>query len=55
MLSVCKLVFHRDPVTYAACFHCQQAVEKSLKAFLVDNGISFKKVYSLSFSAAERN
>jgi HEPN domain-containing protein len=29
------------------CFHCQQAVEKYLKAFLVSKNIPFKKVHNL--------
>ena len=32
-----------------ACFHCQQGVEKALKAFLVWKAIPFEKVHSLSY------
>jgi len=32
-----------DAVTETVCFHCQQAVEKYLKAYLVFLGISFTK------------
>jgi HEPN domain-containing protein len=30
------------------CFHCQQAVEKSLKALLIDRKISFPKTHDLN-------
>jgi len=29
------------------CFHCQQAVEKVLKAYLVEGGVKFKRVHDL--------
>ena len=32
----------------AACFHCQQAAEKYLKARLIDTGISFPRTHDLS-------
>ena len=35
LVSARILLAHGDPVTDTACFHCQQAVEKTLKAFLV--------------------
>ncbi len=31
-----------------ACFHCQQAVEKFLKALIISKGARFKKVHDLS-------
>jgi HEPN domain-containing protein len=34
-------------VTEAVCFHCQQAVEKLLKAFLVKHQIEFAKTHSI--------
>jgi HEPN domain-containing protein len=34
-------------ITDGICFHCQQAVEKFLKAFLVYNGVDFPKTHSL--------
>ena len=40
---------HEPPVVEAACFHCQQAVERSLKAFLVWRGVAFERVHSLSY------
>ena len=32
----------------AACFHCQQAAEKYLKALLIDRGIAFPRTHDLS-------
>jgi HEPN domain-containing protein len=31
------------------CFHAQQAVEKSIKAVLVERGIEFRKVHSIAY------
>ena len=41
LFSAQILIEHAPPVLDTACFHCQQAVEKLLKAFLV-----WKAVYS---------
>jgi len=39
-----------DEVLYEdLCFDCQQAVEKSLKAVLIKNDISFPKTHSLNY------
>ena len=35
------------PLTDTAAFHCQQAVEKSLKAFLTYHGIVFEKTHDV--------
>ncbi len=43
------LIDHEPPVLDAACFHCQQAVEKSLKAFLVWQAVAFEKIHSLTY------
>ena len=43
------LIDHEPPVLDAACFHCQQAVEKSLKAFLVWQAVPFEKIHSLTY------
>ncbi len=43
------LLEHDPPVLDTASFHCQQAVEKVLKAFLVWKGIPFEKVHSLTY------
>jgi HEPN domain-containing protein len=36
-----------DWVTDALCFHSQQAVEKSLKAFLIKNGTTPPRTHSV--------
>jgi len=36
-----------DAVTESICFHCQQAVEKPLKAYLVVLGIPFTKTHEI--------
>jgi len=40
---------HGAPVRGAACFHCQQTVEKVLKAFLIYNRVDFEKVHNLEY------
>jgi HEPN domain-containing protein len=37
----------KDIVADAACFHCQQAIEKYLKARLVEGGIPFPRTHDL--------
>jgi HEPN domain-containing protein len=37
----------QDPVTDTVCFHCQQAVEKYLKAFLVFHQVYFTKTHNI--------
>ena len=49
LLSARILIEHDPPVLGTACFHCQQAVEKALKAFLVWKMVSFEKVHSLTY------
>ncbi len=49
LLSAQILMKHDPPVLDTASFHCQQAVEKALKAFLVWKGVSFDKVHSLAY------
>ncbi|MEM0315477.1 MAG: HEPN domain-containing protein, partial [Archaeoglobaceae archaeon] len=36
-------------ITDTLCFHCQQAVEKLLKAFLVNAGVEFGRTHSLEY------
>ena len=36
-----------DMVTEAICFHCEQAVEKFLKTYLITRNIEFKKTHNL--------
>lgn len=49
LFSARILTRHRPPVLDTACFHCQQAVEKVLKAFLVWTGTPFERVHSLTY------
>src|SRR5215470_16761949 len=49
LLSARILLGHDPPVLETACFHCQQTVEKVLKAFLVWKAIRFEKVHSLIY------
>ncbi len=39
LFVVTKLTEDEIIATSAVCFHCQQAVEKFLKAFLIENGV----------------
>lgn len=38
-----------EVITDTLCFHCQQAVEKLLKAFLINAGVEFGRVHSLEY------
>lgn len=49
LLSARILLKHDPPVLETACFHCQQTVEKALKAFLVWKRVPFEKVHSLTY------
>ena len=48
LLSAQILLEHDPPVLETTCFHCQQAVEKTLKAYLVWREVSFERVHSLT-------
>jgi HEPN domain-containing protein len=37
----------------AICFHCQQVVEKYLKAFLIANGVEIRKTHNIEFLLVE--
>lgn len=37
-----------DPITQTICFHCQQAAEKYLKAFLVHRQVYFPKTHKIA-------
>jgi len=47
LLTVERELSFKDPVTDTVCFHCQQAVEKYLKAFLVYHQIYFPKTHKI--------
>lgn len=38
-----------DIVTEAVCFHCQQAAEKYLKAYLITHGIDFDRTHNIEY------
>lgn len=42
-----RLLIGSDPLCDAAGFHCQQAAEKSLKAYLTWHDVPFEKTHSL--------
>lgn len=49
-LGTAKIVFQHLPDYYeTVAFHCQQAVEKYLKALLIDFDIPFKRSHSLVY------
>jgi HEPN domain-containing protein len=47
LLSAERELSFENPVTETVCFHCQQAVEKYLKAFLVYHQIYFTKTHKI--------
>ena len=53
LLVVDKLTEHEIIATSSVCFHCQQAVEKFLKAFLIANGVEIKKTHNIEYLLSE--
>lgn len=53
LLVVERLTENEIVATSSVCFHCQQAVEKFLKAFLIANGVDIKKTHNIEFLLAE--
>jgi HEPN domain-containing protein len=52
-LDVAVILSEHHPIAREiVCYHCQQAVEKYLKAYLVSAGVSFEKVHDLERIAA---
>jgi HEPN domain-containing protein len=47
LLTAERELSFEDPVTETICFHCQQAVEKYLKAFLTYYQIYFTKTHNI--------
>jgi HEPN domain-containing protein len=43
------LIEHQPAIFDTACFHCQQAAEKTLKAFLVWSNLPFEKVHAMTY------
>jgi HEPN domain-containing protein len=49
-LIAARILIERSPLVLSpAAFHCQQAAEKTLKAFLAWRSVSFEKVHSLVY------
>lgn len=53
LLVVAKLTEFEIIAASSVCFHCQQAVEKFLKAFLITNGVDIKKTHNIEYLLAE--
>jgi len=47
LLTAERELSYENPITDGVCFHCQQAAEKYLKAFLVHNQIYFPKTHRI--------
>ena len=43
------LIEHKSANYDTACFHCQQAAEKALKAFLVSRNVAFERVHVMTY------
>jgi HEPN domain-containing protein len=48
-ISAQRLLEIEPMILDSACFHCQQAVEKLLKAFLIYNGLDIEKTHNIIF------
>jgi len=46
-LETAKILHREKGPTDSLCFHCQQAIEKLLKGFLVSENIHFEKIHHL--------
>jgi len=53
LLVVNKLTEDEILATSSVCFHCQQAVEKFLKAFLIANGVEIRKTHNIEYLLSE--
>lgn len=53
LIVIEKLTEFEVVATSAVCFHCQQVVEKYLKAFLIANGVEIRKTHNIEFLLAE--
>lgn len=46
-LGVARTLLKEGEFFESSCFHCQQAAEKYLKAFLIKKDVRFKKIHDL--------
>jgi len=53
LLVINRLTERSIIATSAICFHCQQLVEKILKAYLIANGKEIKKTHNIEFLLSE--
>lgn len=53
LLVVSKLTEYEVVAASSVCFHCQQATEKFLKAFLIAHGIDVKKTHNIEYLLSE--
>ncbi len=53
LLVVEKLTEFEVIANASVCFHCQQAVEKYLKAFLIANEVEIKRTHNIEYLLAE--
>jgi HEPN domain-containing protein len=53
LIVIDKLTQFEVIATSAVCFHCQQVVEKYLKAFLIANGVEIRKTHNIEFLLAQ--
>jgi len=53
LIVIDKLTQFEVIATSAVCFHCQQVVEKYLKAYLIAKGVEIKKTHNIEFLLAE--
>jgi len=53
LIVINKLTEFEVIAASAVCFHCQQLVEKILKAYLIANGKEIKKTHNIEFLLSE--
>jgi len=53
LIVIEKLTQFEVIATSAVCFHCQQVVEKYLKAYLIAQGVEIRKTHNIEFLLAE--
>lgn len=53
LLVVEKLTEFDIIATSSVCFHCQQAAEKFLKAYLISKSVDIKRTHNIEFLLAE--
>ena len=53
MLAAQRLIEREPYILDSTCFHCQQAVEKYLKAYLIFKEVNFKKTHDIDYLLEE--